>query len=142
MTDSTLTAVHHRTLKVMLVDDQRLARTGFSLMLAKTGTVDVIAEASDGQQAIQVLDSRYRSCDPLPNVILMDVRMPVMDGIEATRRITISYPSVKVLVLTTYDEDDYAFGALPQALRAFYSRMFERPSLPRRCSLCRRGTRS
>lgn len=66
MTDSTLTAVHHRTLKVMLVDDQRLARTGFSLMLAKTGTVDVIAEASDGQQAIQVLDSRYRSCDPSP----------------------------------------------------------------------------
>ncbi|AXR73385.1 MULTISPECIES: response regulator [Auritidibacter] len=129
MTDSTLTAVHHRTLKVMLVDDQRLARTGFSLMLAKTGTVDVIAEASDGQQAIQVLDSRYRSCDPLPNVILMDVRMPVMDGIEATRRITISYPSVKVLVLTTYDEDDYAFGALAAGASGFLLKDVRAPQL-------------
>lgn len=129
MKDSTMTAMHHRTLKVMIVDDQRLARTGFSLMLAKTGAVNVIAEASDGQQAVQVLDSRYRSRDPLPNVILMDVRMPVMDGIEATRRITINYPSVKVLVLTTFDEDDYAFGALAAGASGFLLKDVRAPQL-------------
>ena len=129
MTDSTLTTGRHRALKVMLVDDQRLARNGFSLMLAKSGMIDVIAEASDGQQAIQVLDSRYRSREPLPNVILMDVRMPVMDGIEATRHITLNYPSVKVLVLTTYDEDDYAFGALGAGASGFLLKDVRAPQL-------------
>lgn len=108
-----------RTIKVMLVDDHRFARAGFSLMLAKSATVTVIAEAANGQIALHTLATRSRNREPLPDVILMDVRMPVMDGIEATRRITVKYPTIKVLVLTTYDEDDYAFGALAAGASGF-----------------------
>lgn len=104
---------------VMLVDDQPLARRGFALMLRKAPTIDVIAEADNGALAIDTLDRRRADGQPLPDVIVMDVRMPVLDGIEATRRISATHPAVKVLVLTTYDQDDYAFGALAAGAAGF-----------------------
>ena len=114
---------------VMLVDDQRLARTGFALMLRKAPDIDVIAEAGDGQEALDVLARRAHQHHGLPDVVLMDVRMPRMDGIEATRRIAATHPSVRVLVLTTYDEDDYAFGALAAGASGFLLKDARTPQL-------------
>ncbi|MEV4182776.1 response regulator transcription factor [Streptosporangium canum] len=113
----------------MLVDDQRLARTGFALMLRKAPDIGVIAEAGDGQEALDVLAQRAHERHNLPDVVLMDVRMPRMDGIEATRRIAATHPSVKVLVLTTYDEDDYAFGALAAGASGFLLKDVRVPQL-------------
>lgn len=114
---------------VMLVDDQRLARTGFALMLRKAPDIEVIAEAGDGQEALDVLAHRAHEHQGLPDVVLMDVRMPRMDGIEATRRIAAAHPSVRVLVLTTYDEDDYAFGALAAGASGFLLKDVRTPQL-------------
>ncbi|SDI08380.1 DNA-binding response regulator, NarL/FixJ family, contains REC and HTH domains [Sinosporangium album] len=114
---------------VMLVDDQRLARTGFALMLRKAPDIDVIAEAGNGQEALDVLAQRARERHSLPDVVLMDVRMPEMDGIEATRQIGGTHPAVKVLVLTTYDEDDYAFGALAAGASGFLLKDVRTPQL-------------
>lgn len=114
---------------VMLVDDQRLARTGFALMLRKAPDITVIAEASNGQEALDALGQRARDREPLPGVVLMDVRMPQMDGIEATRRIAQAHPSVRVLVLTTYDEDDYAFGAISAGASGFLLKDVRAPQL-------------
>ena len=102
----------------MIVDDQRYARLGLALMIRKAPDLHVVAEAGDGQEALEVLERLNRSLG-LPDVVLMDVRMPGMDGISATRAMARRFPTVKVLVLTTYDEDDYAFGALEVGASGF-----------------------
>ena len=107
-----------RPTSVMIVDDQRYARLGLALMIRKAPDLRVVAEAGDGQEALEVLEELNRSTG-LPAVVLMDVRMPGMDGISATRAMARRFPTVKVLVLTTYDEDDYAFGALEVGASGF-----------------------
>ena len=107
-----------RLTSVMIVDDQRYARLGLALMIRKAPDLHVVAEAGDGQEALEVLEGLNRSTG-LPDVVLMDVRMPGMDGISATRAMARRFPTVKVLVLTTYDEDDYAFGALEVGASGF-----------------------
>lgn len=107
-----------RPASVMIVDDQRYARLGLELMIRKAPDLHVVAEAGDGQEALEVLEGLNRSTG-LPDVVLMDVRMPGMDGISATRVMARRFPTVKVLVLTTYDEDDYAFGALEVGASGF-----------------------
>ncbi|GGF00363.1 response regulator [Mycetocola zhadangensis] len=94
------------SIRVLLVDDQELVRYGFRLMLEATPGMIVVGEAGDGAEAIAAAQ-RLR-----PDVVLMDIRMPGIGGIEATRRITDAHPHTRVLVLTTYDLDEYAFGAL------------------------------
>lgn len=106
-------------IRVMLVDDQRLARLGFQLMLDDVTDITVIASAENGQTAIDTLNQLDADHRPLPDVILMDVRMPGMDGIEATRRIARHWPAIRILILTTYDEDDYAFGGLDAGASGF-----------------------
>lgn len=105
------------TIRVMLVDDQALLRTGFRMVLAAQPDMEVVAEAGDGAQALEVL--RARAVD----VVLMDVRMPHMDGVEATRRICTDGEGgpgdPKVLILTTFDLDEYAFGALRAGASGF-----------------------
>ncbi|MFC7219567.1 response regulator [Streptomyces polyrhachis] len=94
-------------IRVMLVDDQALLRTGFRMVLAAQPDMEVVAEAGDGVQALEVL--RTTPVD----VVLMDVRMPRMDGVEATRQICAGGDDApKVLILTTFDLDEYAFSAL------------------------------
>lgn len=106
-------------IKVMIVDDQRPARMGFSLMVSKDPSLQVISQAGNGQEALDFLDSSVRQQQPLPDVILMDVRMPVMDGLDATAAIKKRFPAIKVVILTTYDQDDYAFGGLNAGASGF-----------------------
>jgi DNA-binding NarL/FixJ family response regulator len=98
---------------VLLVDDQELVRTGFRMVLDAQKGIEVAGEASDGRAALEAL--RTTSAD----VVLMDVRMPKMDGIEATRHICASSEGPKVIILTTFDLDEYAFAALKAGAAGF-----------------------
>ena len=106
-------------INVMIVDDQRAARMGFALMLRKDPALTMIAQAANGREAVDAIALLEAQGKPLPDVILMDVRMPVMDGIDATGEITRRWPAVKVVILTTYDQDSYAFGALRAGASGF-----------------------
>lgn len=99
--------------RILLVDDQQLIRLGFSLVLGAENDLDVVGEASNGAEAIH-LAATLR-----PDVILMDVRMPGLDGIEATRRIVAANPDSRIIILTTFDLDEYAFGALRAGASGF-----------------------
>jgi DNA-binding NarL/FixJ family response regulator len=99
--------------RVLLVDDDDLMRAGLRAVLSSDGTVEVVGEATDGLHAVE----RIGPLDP--DVVLMDVRMPRLDGIAATRQILSIDPSVKVLVLTTFEEDDYIFGSLSAGASGF-----------------------
>ena len=92
--------------RVLIADDQSLIRLGFRMVLDAADGIEVVGEAGDGAEAIAETE-RLR-----PDVVLMDVRMPGVDGIAATARIARDHPEVRVLVLTTFDLDEYAFGAL------------------------------
>ncbi|HEY3947222.1 MAG TPA: response regulator transcription factor [Solirubrobacteraceae bacterium] len=96
-------------IRVLIADDQPLARAGFKAVLEATGGVQVVAEAQDGDQAVE-LARRHE-----PDVVLMDIRMPGTDGIEATRRM----PNQKVLILTTFGLDDYIIEALRAGASGF-----------------------
>jgi DNA-binding NarL/FixJ family response regulator len=93
-------------ISVILVDDQPLLRKGFRMVLEEEPDIVVVGEASDGTAALDLARRRH------PDVVVMDVRMPGMDGIEATRAIVAAEPRSRILILTTFDLDEYAFGAL------------------------------
>jgi DNA-binding NarL/FixJ family response regulator len=99
-------------IKVLVVDDQRLVRAGFRVILAAEPDLVVIGEAGDGAEALR------QSRELGPDVVLMDIRMPNMDGLEAARRIIASSP-VRVLILTTFDADEYVYGALQAGASGF-----------------------
>ena len=103
------------TISVAVADDQALVRVGFCGIVAATPGLAVVGEAANGAEAVVVARSAR------PDVLLMDVRMPVLDGIEATRQITASAESagVRVIILTTFDLDDYVFGALRAGASGF-----------------------
>jgi DNA-binding NarL/FixJ family response regulator len=101
------------SISVLLADDQPLLRRGFRMILEAEGDLIVAAEAADGEEAVD-LARRHA-----PDVVLMDIRMPGIDGIEATQRIAASDTHVRVLVLTTFDLDEYAFGALRAGASGF-----------------------
>jgi len=98
--------------KILLVDDQALVRMGFRLIL-ESADFQVAGEAGDGRTAVA------QAAALLPDVVLMDVRMPGVNGIEATRQIVAAHPEVRVLVLTTFDLDEYAFAALRAGASGF-----------------------
>ena len=97
---------------LMLVDDLALLRKGLVRMIEADHDLQVVRQASNGQEAVTMLREMKAAAQPLPRVILMDVRMPVMDGISATAVISKEFPDIRTLILTTYDEDDYAFTGL------------------------------
>jgi DNA-binding NarL/FixJ family response regulator len=94
------------TVRVVIADDQGMVRSGFTTLLNSEPDIEVVGEAVNGQEAIT------RAIQLRPDVILMDVRMPVMDGLQATRQITSIDSAPRVLVLTTFDLDDYVYQAL------------------------------
>jgi DNA-binding NarL/FixJ family response regulator len=98
---------------VMLVDDQDLLRAGMAMVLGAQPGLRIVGEAADGLSAVE------RDAELRPDVVLMDVRMPALDGIEATRRIVAARPEARVLVLTTFDLDEYAFGGLNAGASGF-----------------------
>lgn len=104
---------------VMIVDDQRPTRMGLSLMVAKDPALRMTAQAGNGQEALDALAAMAVHGQHVPDVILMDVRMPVMDGLDATARIKELYPQTRILILTTYDQDSYAFSALSAGASGF-----------------------
>ena len=97
---------------LMLVDDLALLRKGLVRMIEADHDLQVVRQASNGQEAVTMLREMKAAAQPLPRVILMDIRMPVMDGISATAVIAKEFPDIRTLILTTYDEDDYAFTGL------------------------------
>jgi len=99
--------------RVLLVDDDDLMRAGIASVLSSDETIDVVGEAPDGRAAVE------RAIALRPDVVLMDVRMPGLDGITATREMLAVSPDVKVIILTTFEQDDYIFGALSAGASGF-----------------------
>jgi DNA-binding NarL/FixJ family response regulator len=100
-------------IRVLIADDQALMRGGFRMILDAQDDIEVVGEAIDGRDAVE----RYRRLEP--DVVVMDVRMPAMDGIEATRRLTATDPPARVLILTTFDLDEYVYRALRAGASGF-----------------------
>jgi DNA-binding NarL/FixJ family response regulator len=99
--------------RVLIVDDDDLMRAGLRGVLSSDDAIEVVGEASDGRDAV------YRTRLLRPEVVLMDVRMPDLDGISATREVLGAFPEVRVVILTTFEEDDYIFGALSAGASGF-----------------------
>jgi len=93
-------------IKVLIVDDQALIREGLSLMLSLYDEIQIVGQATNGEEALNFLKKEKA------DVILMDIRMPIMDGVEATKLIKDSYPNVKIIILTTFNEDEYILKGL------------------------------
>jgi DNA-binding NarL/FixJ family response regulator len=100
-------------IKVLLADDQGLVRSGFRMILGAEDDIAVVGEAADGLQAVDLI-TRLE-----PDVVLMDIRMPGLDGIEATRRAVEACPGLRVVILTTFDLDEYVYAALRAGASAF-----------------------
>ncbi len=101
------------SIRVLVADDQSMVRAGFRMLLAREEDIDVVAEARDGEEAIAQA-RRYG-----PHVVLMDIRMPGMDGLEATRRILAADPDARILILTTFDLEEYVYEALTAGASGF-----------------------
>lgn len=93
-------------IRILLVDDQNLIRRGLKALLKGEETLEIVGEAENGKAALELVETLH------PDVVLMDVRMPMMDGVAATREISQRFPQTKVLVLTTFDDDQYVTQAI------------------------------
>jgi DNA-binding NarL/FixJ family response regulator len=93
-------------IRVLVVDDQTVVREGLEMLLGLSPGIEVVGAAGDGEEALRLVAERR------PEVVLMDLRMPRLDGVEATRRISQAHPDTRIVVLTTYADDDSIFGAL------------------------------
>ena len=111
-------------LRVVVADDQSLVRAGFCSILQREDDLEVVGEAADGVQAVEVVQRTE------PDVILMDVRMPRMDGIAATRLLTARRPDTRVLILTTYDLDEYLLDAIRAGASGFLLKDIQAEQLP------------
>ena len=101
------------TIRVLVADDQSMVRAGFRMLLADEQDIEVVAEAENGREAVEKA-ARFN-----PDVILMDIRMPELDGIQATRRILVDDNGARILILTTFDLDEYVYEALSAGASGF-----------------------
>lgn len=101
------------TIRVLVADDQWMVRDGFRMLLKNADGIEIVAEAENGLEAVEKV-ARFQ-----PNVVLMDIRMPTLDGLEATRRILAADELVRVLILTTFDLDEYIYEALRAGASGF-----------------------
>ena len=101
------------TIRVLVADDQSMVRAGFRMLLAGEEDIDVVAEACNGNEAVA------KAAKFEPSLILMDIRMPELDGLEATRRILAADPQARILILTTFDLDEYVYEALRAGASGF-----------------------
>jgi DNA-binding NarL/FixJ family response regulator len=101
------------TIRVLVADDQSMVRAGFRMLLSREDDIDVVAEASNGLEAVE------KAARFAPTVVLMDIRMPELDGLEATRRILANDRDARVLILTTFDLDEYVYEALSLGASGF-----------------------
>ncbi|KLT16573.1 LuxR family transcriptional regulator [Neobacillus vireti] len=100
-------------IEIIIVDDQGIVRDGLKMLLSLNEEIRVIGEAANGENLLSLLK------DKVPDVILMDIRMPIMNGIEATKAVKAHYPHVKVIILTTFNEDEYIFNGLKNGADGF-----------------------
>lgn len=105
--------MNRETLRIVLVDDQQLLRRGLTMLLSTTGGIEIVGEAADGLEALAVI-ARFQ-----PDVVLADVRMPGMDGIELVARCAVEHPDLPVLLLTTFDDEPVVTGALAAGAAGF-----------------------
>jgi DNA-binding NarL/FixJ family response regulator len=119
--------------RVLIADDQALVRGGFRMILEAKDDMEVMGEAGDGAEAVELVERLE------PDVVLMDVRMPDMDGIEATRRIVASGSSARIVILTTYDVDEYVFAALRAGASGFLLKDVRPPELTEAIRVVARG---
>jgi DNA-binding NarL/FixJ family response regulator len=106
-------AIEAKQARVLIADDQTLFRTGLARLLAEDSRVDVVGQAADGAEAVAL------ALKLKPDVVLMDLKMPNVDGIEATRQLVAADPSVNVLILTTFEADNYVIQALKAGARGY-----------------------
>ena len=104
-------------IRVLVVDDHTIVRDGICALLSLAGDIEVAGEAANGSEALKLVKELE------PNVVLMDISMPIMDGLEATRRISREFPRTKVLVLTQYDEKEYVFPVIEAGASGFISKV-------------------
>jgi DNA-binding NarL/FixJ family response regulator len=121
------------SVRVLIADDQALVRGGFRMILEAKQGMEVVGEAGDGGEAVELVE-RLR-----PDVVLMDVRMPDVDGIEATRRIVASGSAARIVILTTYDVDEYVFSALRAGASGFLLKDVRPPDLTEAIRVVARG---
>ncbi|GAA4581331.1 response regulator transcription factor [Planotetraspora phitsanulokensis] len=121
------------TARVVVVDDQTVVREGLTLLLGLLPDVEVIGSAADGEAAVDLVEAER------PDVVLMDLRMPKMDGVEATRRIRAAYPDTQVVVLTTYSDDESVFAALQAGARGFLTKSADAEEIARAVATVMRG---
>ena len=121
------------SVRVVIADDQALVRGGFRMILEAKDDMEVVGEAGDGAEAVALVE------EVQPDVVLMDVRMPGVDGIEATRRIAGSGSSARIVILTTYDVDEYVFAALRAGASGFLLKDVRPPELTEAIRVVARG---
>jgi len=120
-------------IRLLLVDDQDVVRIGISAILSTEEDIEVVATAADGAEALYLVERH------LPDLVLMDLKMPVMNGIQATRLIRERFPSVKVLVLTTYDADEWVFDAIRAGAAGYLLKDSSREDLLKAIQLTMQG---
>lgn len=120
-------------INVLIAEDQAIVRNGLKMIIEQDKEIKVVAEAADGKVVLELVKSHH------VDLILMDVRMPVMDGLEATKRIRAEYPSIKILILSTFNDEEYAIKAFREGANGFLLKSADGVSLINSIKSCLAG---